>query len=162
MTVPLNSNQPALAHAQGLHLIDIENLTEGRVTPERTRSVFSDYMRLGIVGSTDKLVCATPRWRGAAWMFDAPITVRRILTDDRPDAADEALIDAAYNLQRHDLLVIASNDHAFVPLVRHAKDLAIPVVHVRGTAQLSYLLYRECSHSIPLAAPTRRAVPTAA
>ena len=135
---------------RALHLIDLENLSEGRVTPERTREIFARYMALGLVSSEDHLVCATASWNAARWVFDAPALVRKVLASNLPDGADCVLIDAASELHRYDLLVIASNDHAFAPLAHRARAMGIGVIHLRGRARIARELRRECSTSVSL------------
>ena len=83
-----------------IHLVDIENLLGGWVTDQRTRHLVARYHSTGLIGSADLVIVAGAHRAAARWAFAAPQGWRRIITADRPDAADDALVKAgqAYRL----------------------------------------------------------------
>ena len=106
-----------------IHLVDIENLLGGNVTDRRTRDLVARYHSTGLIGTADLVIVAGAHRAAARWAFAAPQGWRRIITADRPDAADDALVRAgqafAYSPTTH--LVIGSGDHYFIPVAATAR-----------------------------------------
>ncbi|WP_257606254.1 NYN domain-containing protein [Rhodococcus sp. LW-XY12] len=141
-----------------LHLIDIENLCNGRV-PARCAEVWDHYLHQVGVSTEDQITVAVSRRHAAEAFFTLPATARRILVPNTPNAADDALLESVQTDRvgcRHRSVVIASGDGAFAPLARALRAAGIRVTQVvtEGVG-VSGALYRSCEDLIRLPEPGR-------
>lgn len=129
-----------------IHLVDIENLLGGWVTDDRTADVVARYHRTGAIGSSDLVIVAGAQGAAKRWAFIAPWGWRRIFTADRPDSADDALVEAgqvfAFSPTTH--LVIGSGDHRFVPVATKARESGAQIHGVIGEGRLARRLAVLC------------------
>jgi hypothetical protein len=85
----------AVSVARTLHLLDVENLVGGAVTPENTAEVWTAYQDAVGVDRDDHLVVALALRRETLLAFLAiPRSAQRLAPLRRADAADHALLDA--------------------------------------------------------------------
>ena len=122
-----------------IHLVDIENLLGGWVTDQRTRHLVARYHSTGLIGSADLVIVAGAHRAAARWAFAAPQGWRRIITADRPDAADDALVKAgqAYAFSPTTHLVIGSGDHYFIPVAEKARAAGAQIHGLIGEGQVA-------------------------
>ena len=132
-----------------LHVIDIENLVGGSgAGPTAVGPALSAYRSTVAVGTDDHAVIAAGptlavaaglAWSGAQLRFGHGI-----------DGADDALLDAvdpAFTAAHYDRVVIASGDHAFLPLVAALRAAGVAVLLVvRDERSLSRDLARLAMH----------------
>ena len=151
---PESSGEDLMAHrahpaGRTLHVIDIENLVGGSgAGPAAVGPALSAYRSTVAVRDGDHAVIAAGptlaiaaglAWPGAQLRFGHGI-----------DGADHALLDAvepAFAAEHYDRVVIASGDHAFVPLVAALRSRGAAVVLVvRDRESLSIDLGRLAMH----------------
>lgn len=132
-----------------LHVIDVENLVGGSAAgATAVAPALSAYRSTVHVGDGDHAVLAAGptlavaaglAWPGCQLRFGHGL-----------DGADRALlecVDAAFAAAHYDRVVVASGDHAFVPLVSRLRALGVAVVLVvRDTLSLSGDLRRLAMH----------------
>ena len=136
-----------------LHLLDIENLAGGRVTIERCRRIWDEYVTVVGVRPNDQIVSAVAGRNAAAAAFGLPTRLRRVIGRDVKDGADRALmeaIDIGHVASRFEHVVIGSGDHFFVPAARQLRLLGCDVSLALGAAKVAAALYLCCRSSFTL------------
>lgn len=138
---------------RSLHLIDIENLSAGGAHAAQERLA----MHLEATWSPGDLVAIASNakiWRQLAW--DVPVAHRFMVTTNRPDSADQALLSTAddYDLSSFGQLVIGFGDHIFADLALDAADCGVRVVVVANEGSVARTL-RTAAHEIHQLAPVR-------
>ena len=130
-----------------LHLLDLENLVDGLVTPAHCAAAWAEYSyRLGYRPGDHAIVAVSKK--NALTAFLALPDVQRVIGPNRPDGADLALIDAVdldWARTHFRQVVIASGDHIFTPLARRLADHGLFVVQAVGAAFTSAQLYHAVS-----------------
>ena len=141
-----------------IHLIDIENLLGGNVTDPRTRDLLTTYHGTGLIASADLVIVAGAKRAAAEWFFAPPHNWRRIITANRPDAADHALIEAgqayAYSPSTH--LLIGSGDHSFIPVAMRARAAGAHIHGLICEGKLAHALRVLCDQITTITLPDRR------
>lgn len=136
-----------------LHLLDVENLLSGEVSPTRVRAFWQMY-RDQHVGPQDLVVVACAERVAGDVLFNLPATVRVVLGEDVPDGADRALIeavDATHQAARFDEVLLGSGDGVFVPLVTEFITAGCPVELVTPYRDVSAALRLACTSHTAMA-----------
>jgi hypothetical protein len=136
-----------------IHLVDIENMCRGFVTPTSARAFAEAYDTAGVLGWADHVVVGTSP-ASVVQTYSLPRGWRRVLGQSGPDGADIALADALPDgllLTSFDGLVIASGDHYFcrVAIAASKAGLHVSLVTTKGT-QVSRELSRLAEDHIVL------------
>jgi hypothetical protein len=147
-----------MGRGRTLHLIDIENLVRGQVSPVTVRQAWEAYTGTVGVGPGDQVRVACATNTAACVAFAVPRRLQLLIGGHGRDAADNALIDsvdAAFTARRFATVIIASADHGFAPLAASLGALGCTVhaVHrtpcaaalVMATASQTRLIYRSTS-----------------
>lgn len=116
-----------------LHVIDIENMVGGLVSPDRCSKIWAEYETKVGVSKGDQITVAVAWPNAEAAFFAVPARARRIGVPTAPDTADRALcesVEVSRVALRHHEVVIASGDHFFAPLARALRDAGVRVVQV--------------------------------
>ena len=136
-------------------MIDIENLTGGSSAgAAAVAPVLSTYRSTAAVGPDDHAVIAAGPTLAIAAGLAWPAC--QLLIGRGVDGADRALLDAiepAFAASHYDRVVVASGDHAFVPLVAalQSRGVAIEIV-VKNRRTLARDLVRLAMHrTLPMA-----------
>lgn len=130
-----------------LHLIDLENLVAGQVTPESCAAAWQEYSRRLDVRWDDHIIVAVSEKNALTAFLALPGTVQKVVGSNKPDGADLALIDAVelgWAQARFRQVVIASGDHIFTPLVEELSAGGLFVVQAIGGSWTSAELYLAC------------------
>lgn len=118
---------PALRRGRALHLIDLDNqLNTASPTPGATAAWWRSYERL--VGREDAIVVASSHHSAIRSWWELPVGRMQLLVRSGADGADAALTDSfdlAHTAARFDYLVLASEDHYFVPLLQAAEQAGL-------------------------------------
>ncbi|WP_280488628.1 NYN domain-containing protein [Nocardia farcinica] len=136
------SNRP-----RTLHLIDLENLVAGQITPEACTAAWQEYCRRLDVRWDDHVIVAVSEKNALTAFLALPGTVQRVVGSNRRDGADRALIDAVelgWAQTRFRQVVIASGDHIFAPLANKLTVGGLFVVQAIGGSWTSTELYLAC------------------
>lgn len=123
-----------------VHVLDLENLLGGWVTPSAAEHLFAEFGHAVRMGTYDQVVIGTAYRHASSWVFEVPWSFRRlVLGQNVLDGADQALIDAVTAMPWGPALglVLASGDHAFVPLVEQVHAAGGTVELVLGQGQPS-------------------------
>ncbi|HEY8787583.1 MAG TPA: hypothetical protein VIM10_00400 [Actinopolymorphaceae bacterium] len=136
-----------------IHLVDIENMCRGFVTPTSARAFAEAYATAGVLGWADHVVVGTSP-ASVVQTYSLPRGWRRVLGAAGPDGADIALADALPDgllLTSFDGLVIASGDHYFckVAIAASKAGLHVSLVTTKDTL-ISAELYRLAEDHIVL------------
>ncbi|WP_338481343.1 NYN domain-containing protein [Rhodococcus sp. DN22] len=143
-----------------LHLVDLENLLDGRVETEAVTEIWREYRQVTGMGSDDHVVVAVAKRNAAAAFFGLPQSVQRIIGDNGPDGADLALLDAVdidWSAKRFGQVMVSPGDHIFTGTARGMKAAGMQVVQVIGGGTSSTALYLQCSRQLNLVAAQHRA-----
>ncbi|MEV8223146.1 NYN domain-containing protein [Dietzia maris] len=136
-----------------LHLVDLENLVGGLVSETLVTEVWEEYVRVTGLRAGDQVIVSVARRHAVDAFFALPAGIRRVIGSNAPDGADVALlaeVDVADVARRFGQVVIASGDHAFVPLARAITEAGIPVIQVIGAGLPSTDLYAACGSQLYL------------
>lgn len=141
---------------RALHLLDLENILGGRVTPQRVTLAWQRYAEAVHLRPEDAVLVALSRATAAAAIFALPSSIRCIIGSNGRDGADAALVgavDIRHAATRYARIYLASGDHYFIDLARQFRTLGCRVTQVVGAARVSAELYRICDAEIRLAVP---------
>lgn len=136
-----------------LHLVDLENLVGGIVSSALVAEAWEEYARVTGLRAGDQVIVSVARRHAVDAFFALPAGIRRVIGSNAPDGADVALlddVDVADVARRFGQVVIASGDHAFVPLARSIVELGVPVIQVIGAGHTSTDLYSACGTQLHL------------
>ena len=151
---PISWAAPQHKARRTLHLLDVENLTSGCITPATLTRMWAVYDELVGVTRQDQVVVAVADRNAVTTWYTLPPGIRRVAAGSGPDAADRALtncVDISHTAKRFTGLVIGSADHHFATLARSARLAGLDVVQVLPDgAFTSARLHRECSRQIHL------------
>jgi hypothetical protein len=139
-------------HGRYLHLVDIENLLGGWVTPTGVPCFIQAYRGLYPWHSGHMFTAAVSK-RFADSVFELPRSWRVLLAGNHPDAADEALLtytSVQYVTARFDGLVIASGDHIFAEFVSGVRAAGIATTILTGHGHVSASLYCAAHNHVSL------------
>ncbi|MEH6807068.1 MAG: NYN domain-containing protein [Rhodococcus erythropolis] len=142
-----------------LHLIDLENLVAGNVTPDSCAGAWDEYRRELGVRWDDHVVVAVSEKNALTAFLVLPGTVQKVVGPNTADGADHALLDAVdpgWAHARFRQVVIASGDHIFAPLARRLSGDGLLVVQAIGGGWTSTELYLECGKQYYLTELQRR------
>ncbi|MBO3089475.1 hypothetical protein [Cellulomonas dongxiuzhuiae] len=143
MTTTEHLTAPAARRGRALHLVDLENLVgSGSPTPEQARATWTAYRTLVQPGDLVVVACSHHAAR-TVWFVVG--TDARLLVRSGADGADLALlddVDLPHLVSRFTWLVVASGDHAFVPLVEEARRLGVRTWQVTGVGRPARALLR--------------------
>lgn len=150
----MTTSLPTIATvSRALHLVDIENMLAGWVTPDGCRAFLEAYLATGLLGAMDQVVVGVSKG-SAAHTFPLPNGWRRALGPCGVDCADIALVRAVPHrarLRSFDTLVIASGDHFFCEVARDARDAGVRVVVVsQAGVGISAALYALADRHVTL------------
>lgn len=117
-----------LPGARAVHVVDLDNqLHTADPTPAAAAAWWESYK--SIVGPTDAIVLASSHHSAVRTWWELPFGRMQLLVRSGADGADSALvesIDLVHASARFDLLVLASEDHYFAPLLRAAEQFGLP------------------------------------
>lgn len=146
-----------------LHLLDVENMLGGLVSPERVAELWLAYQAAAPVRCGDHVIAGFGPRTAAAGVFDLPASVRKLVGADGFDSADRVLIDAVevrHAVHRYDRVLIGSGDARFAALAWALRSQGLPVLLVDTKAsRISWLLQRVCQGHVAIPASTALDVP---
>lgn len=145
---------PRTRRGRTLHLIDIENLVDGRPTRENLIRAWDTYRHIIGINPGDQVRIACARSLAATLAFTIPTGRQLLIGANAPDGADHALInsvDIAFTVARFPTVIIASGDHIFAPL-------AAGLAAAGATTTAAYRHDINCSTALRIATHTQRAL----
>jgi len=132
------------------HIVDLENLSGGWVTPARTVEIFRRYQELVPIGPLDDVVVGLSPATAPAAAFDVHPRSRVRVGSPGPDSADDALIaaiDPDFTAAHFPRVIIASGDHAFAALAASLRARGVEVVVLFVPLHVAAVLYTAASDS---------------
>lgn len=136
-----------------LHLLDLENIVGGNVSPSLVAEAWEEYARVTGMRAGDQVVVSVARRNAVPAFFALPAGIRRVVGANGPDGADAALlaeVDVTDVARRFGQVIIASGDHAFAPLARALAAAGVPVIQVIGAGLPAADLYCSCPTQLHL------------
>lgn len=122
MAGQLSTHRHPLRRGRAVHLIDLDNqLDSASPAPGAAAAWWDAYRRL--VGPGDALTLASSHHSALRTWWELPVGRMQLLARSGADGADTALaeaLDLRHAATRFDYLVLASEDHYFVPLLKAA------------------------------------------
>jgi hypothetical protein len=144
---------------RALHVIDLENLADGRPGWRRSREVWLTYERGIGVQNGDRAIVVVSSTFAAAVRSVIPSYVRLKFCPAGPDAADRMLQElAAAEMSRSKfaMVIIASGDHSFASTAELARSQGMNVWLVSGYGGVSRKLAALCPLRSRLRLPAQR------
>lgn len=144
---------------RALHVIDLENLADGRPGWRRAREVWLTYERGIGIQNGDRAIVVVSSMFAAAVRSVVPSYVRLKFCPAAPDAADDLLQDlAAVEMSRSKfaMVIIASGDHSFAGTAELARSQGMNVWLVSGYGGVSRKLAAVCPLRSRLRLPAQR------
>jgi len=140
-----------------LHLLDVENMLGGFVTPGLVAELWGSYRELAPVLRGDHVIAGFCPATAPAGLFDLPSAVRKLVGGHGADSADRVLIDSVdvrHVARRYERVIIGSGDARFAPLAWTLRSLGVRVLYVDTKASsVSWLLHRSCQGRVRVPAP---------
>ena len=146
---------PRRSRPRSIHLLDLENLLAGRVTPAGTRALVGAYLTRVGVPAGDLVHVSVAARVAVSCCFELPRGWRFAMAGNQPDAADEFLLSCIQevDLRTYGGVFIASGDHRFVEVAWAAKSAAIAAICVTGGGRAARALVRACDSRVALWTP---------
>lgn len=137
---------------RSIHLLDLENLLAGRVTPAGTRALVEAYRTRVGVPAGDLVHVSVATRVAQSCCFDLPRAWRFAMAGNQPDSADEFLLSCIQevDLRTYGGVFIGSGDHRFVEVAWAAKSAAIPAICVTGGGRAARALVGACDSRVAL------------
>lgn len=142
-----------------LHLVDLENLLNGRVDAHSVAEVWDEYQRVTGMCEDDHVIVSVSQRNAVATFFSLPAAVQRIIGSNEADGADHALleaIDIAWTARRFGQVMVATGDGIFTPVAACLHARGLQMVQVIGGGKPATSLYRQCAMQLYLTAAQRR------
>lgn len=121
-SAPEHGAIPLLRRGRAVHLVDLDNqLNTSDPQPGAAGAWWEEYRRL--VGPSDAVFVATSHRSAVTTWWELPPGRTRLMARSGADGADEVLLeslDLRHAAARFDYLIVASEDHYFVPVLRAA------------------------------------------
>ncbi|ADG76389.1 conserved hypothetical protein [Cellulomonas flavigena DSM 20109] len=134
---------PPARRGRALHLVDLQNLVgSGSPTLQEAKATWAAYRALVQPGDLAVVACSH---HAAPAVWFAVGTEARLLVRSGAGGADVALVDdvdLGHLVARFTWLVVASGDHAFVPLVETVRRAGVRTWQVTGAGRPAHALLR--------------------
>ncbi|WP_282006765.1 hypothetical protein [Propioniciclava sinopodophylli] len=140
-----------------LHLLDVENMLGGWVSPGRVAEMWHAYATSAPVLLGDHVIAGFGPRTAVAGMFELPHWVRKVVGPNSSDCADIVLIDCVdvhHAAHRYARVIIGSCDGRFAALAWTLRALGARVWFVDTEASsVSWLLQRTCQGHLTVPCP---------
>lgn len=146
--IPVRGGRHRSTRPRTLSLLDVENLVRDGIKTHRVADMWTEFVEVTQPRWDDHTTVAVASRHAATAFLALPAGVRRVVGNNGPDGADQALLASAdidWVAAHFGRVVIGSGDHIFAPLAEALRAKGLSVVQVIGAGACSAQLYRACS-----------------